>query len=443
MSEQVLELFEEKKYIELKKLLETMNSADIAQVLAEVDDEEMIVIYRLLSKEAAVETFAFMETDQQEHLIHAMTDKELQEVTSLLNLDDAVDLVEEMPAIIVKRILRQTNPAQRKLINEFLAYPNDSAGSVMTIEFVDLKASMTVEESFARIRKTGVNKETIYTCYVLDESRCLQGIVTVKDLLLADMQTKVSEIMETNLITVNTLEDQEEVVKKFNKYDLLALPVVDMENRLVGIITIDDAVDVMQDENTEDFEKMAAMAPSEDTYFRTSVFEHARHRIVWLLVLMLSATVTGMLITKYEDAFAAIPLLVAFIPMLMDTGGNCGSQSSTLIIRGMAIDEIRPRDFFRVLWKEFRVSMIVGITLGIVNAIRIVLQYHNPLLALVIGLTLVATVCLSKMLGCILPMLAKRFKLDPALMAAPLITTIVDTCSIMIYFTIATKIMRL
>lgn len=443
MSEQVIQLFESKKYNELKKLLETMNSADIAQVLAEVDDEEMIVIYRLLRKEAAVEAFAFMESEQQEHLIHAMTDKELQEVTRLLNLDDAVDLIEEMPAHIVKRILRQTDPTQRKLINEFLAYPNDSAGSVMTIEFVDLKATLTVEQAFNRIRKVGVNKETIYTCYVLDDSRHLQGIVTVKDLLLSDMQTKVSDIMETNLITVNTLEDQEEVVKKFNKYDLLALPVVDQENRLVGIITIDDAVDVMQDENTEDFEKMAAMAPSEDTYFRTSVFAHARNRIVWLLVLMLSATVTGMLITKYENAFAAIPLLVAFIPMLMNTGGNCGSQSSTLIIRGMALDEIHLRDFLRVLWKEFRVSLIVGITLATVNAVRIVLQYDDIMMALVIGLTLVATVCLSKMLGCILPMLAKRLKLDPTLMAAPLITTIVDTCSLVIYFAIAVRIMRL
>lgn len=443
MMNEVLDLFREKKYIELKQLLETMNSADIAQVLSEVDDEEMIVIYRLLTKEAAVETFAFMGTDEQEHLIHAMSDKELQEVTSLLNLDDAVDLIEEMPAIVVKRILRQADPAQRKLINEFLAYPNDSAGSVMTIEFVDLKATMTVEEAFDRIRKVGVNKETIYTCYVLDDSRCLQGIVTVKDLLLADKATKVSDIMETNLITVNTLEDQEEVVKKFNKYDLLALPVVDQENRLVGIITIDDAVDVMQDENTEDFEKMAAMAPSEDTYFRTSVFAHARHRIVWLLVLMLSATVTGMLITKYENAFAAIPLLVAFIPMLMDTGGNCGSQSSTLIIRGMAIDEIHPKDFFRVIFKEIRVALIVGVTLGVVNGIRIVLQYHDPKLAIVIGLTLVATVCLSKVLGCVLPMIAKKLKLDPALMAAPLITTIVDTCSIMIYFTIAVKVMNI
>lgn len=443
MFEQIVKLVEDKKYNELKQMLENMNSADIAMLLGEVDNEEMILVFRLLPKELAAETFAFMETDLQERLIHAMTDTELKEVTSLLFLDDTVDLIEEMPAIIVKRILRQADPSERKLINEFLNYPSDSAGSVMTIEFIDLKAHMTVGEAFERIRKTGFNKETIYTCYVLDDYRKLIGIVTVKSLLLADKDTKINDIMQTNLITVNTLEDQEEVVKKFNKYDLLALPVVDQEQRLVGIITIDDAVDVMQDENTEDFERMAAMAPSEDTYFRTSVWTHARHRIVWLLVLMLSATITGMLITKYEAAFSAIPLLVAFIPMLMDTGGNCGSQSSTLVIRGMAIDEIHTKDFLRVLWKEIRVAAIVGVTLGFVNGLRIMLQYHDPMMAIVVGLTLVATVCLSKVLGCVLPMVARFFKLDPALMAAPLITTIVDTCSIIIYFTIAVKVMNL
>lgn len=441
--EKVLELCKDKKYTDLKIYLETMNSADIAQVLSEVEDEEMIIIYRFLGKEKAVETFAFMEPNLQEHLIHAMSDKELQEVTSLLFLDDTIDLIEEMPANIVKRILLQADPKQRKLINDFLNYPNDSAGSVMTIEFIDLKASMTVEQAFSRIRKIGVNKETIYTCYVLDDSRRLQGIVTVKDLLLANELTLLEEIMETNLITVNTLEDKEEVARKFNRYDLLALPVVDKENRLVGIITIDDAVDVMQDENTEDFEKMAAIKPSEDTYFHTSVWDHARHRIVWLLVLMLSATFTGLLITKYEGAFAAIPLLVSFIPMLMDTGGNCGAQSSTLVIRGMAIDEIRSKDMFRVLLKEARVAAVVGVTLGVVNGIRILIQYKNALMAITIGLTLIATVCLSKMLGCLLPMLAKKMKLDPALMASPLITTIVDTCSIIIYFNIAIKIMNI
>lgn len=443
MQERVLQLLENKRYNELKKELESMNSADIAQFLSEVKSEDMILLYRFLTKDTAVDTFSYMDTEDQERLIHAMTDKELHDVTTELFLDDTVDLIEEMPANIVKRILMQAHPDQRKLINEFLKYPSDSAGSVMTIEFIDLKATMTVEDAFTRIRKIGLDKETIYTCYVLDDSRRLQGIVTVKDLLLAQKDTVLSEIMETNLITVSTHEDKEEAVKKFNKYDLLALPVVDQEYRLVGIITIDDAVDVMQDENTEDFEIMAAMAPSEDTYFRTSVFQHAKNRIVWLLVLMLSATITGMLITKYENAFQAIPLLVAFIPMLMDTGGNCGSQSSTLVIRGMAIDEIRSKDFLRVLFKEVRVALLVGVTLGAVNALRILIQYQDGFLAIVVGLTLVATVCLSKVLGCVLPMIAKKLKLDPALMAAPLITTIVDTCSIMIYFTIAMKIMNL
>lgn len=443
MQEKVLELLENKRFNELKQILETMNSADIAQILSEVKNEDMILLYRFLTKDTAVETFSYMETELQERLIHAMTDKELRDVTSELFLDDTVDLIEEMPANIVKRILQQAHPDQRKLINEFLKYPSHSAGSVMTIEFIDLKATMTVDEAFTKIRKIGIDKETIYTCYVLDDSRRLQGIVTVKDLLLAKNDTILSDIMETNLITVNTHDDKEEVARKFDKYDFLALPVVDQEVRLVGIITIDDAIDVMQEENTEDFERMAALAPSEDTYFRTSVFQHAKNRIVWLLALMLSATVTGVLITKYEDAFKAIPLLVAFIPMLMDTGGNCGSQTSTLVIRGMALDEIRSKDIFRVLYKEIRVALLVGVALGTVNGIRIFIQYHDLALAFVVGLTLVATVCLSKALGCLLPMVAKVFKMDPALMAAPLITTIVDTCSIMIYFSIALRIMNL
>ncbi len=443
MQEKVLQLLESKHYNELKKYLETINNADLAQLLSEFKNEDMILLYRFLSKDMAVETFAYMDTELQERLIHAMTDKELHDVTSELFLDDTIDLIEEMPANIVKRILKQAHPEQRALINEFLKYPSDSAGSLMTIEFIDLKATMTVEEAFAKIRKIGLDKETIYTCYVLDDSRRLQGIVTVKDLLLAKYDTVLTDIMETNLITVNTHDDKEEVVRKINKYDFLALPVVDQEFRLVGIITIDDAVDVMQDEITEDFERMAAIAPSEDTYFRTSVFQHAKNRITWLMVLMLSATVTGALITRYENAFQVLPILVSFIPMLMDTGGNCGSQSSTLIIRGMALDEIRSKDVFRVLFKEVRVSLLVGVILGTVNGLRIFIQYHDPLLALVVGLTLIATVCLSKALGCILPMFAKRFNLDPAIMAAPLITTIVDTCSIIIYFNIAMRILNI
>lgn len=443
MENKVLDLLREKKYQELHTVFQEMNSADIAQQLEDFESGDLATVYRLLSKETAAETFAYLDTDMKERLIHTMTDKELNEVISRLFLDDTVDLVEEMPANVVKRILKTADPSQRQQINELLNYPSDSAGSVMTTEFVDFKAGMTVEEAFTRIRKTGVNKETIYTCYVLDDSRRLIGIVTVKDLLLAEPQRNLSDIMETNLITVHTLEDQEEAVRKFNKYDLLALPVVDNEGRMVGIITIDDAVDVLQEENTEDFEKMAAMNPTEDTYFRTSVFRHARNRIVWLLVLMLSATVTGMMTMKYEAAFSTLPLLVAFIPMLTDTGGNCGSQSATLIIRGMAVEEIHMKDFFRVLWKEIRVAGLVGIVLALVNGARILLQYHNAGMAVVIGLTLLAVVMMSKVLGCILPMAAKKLKLDPAMMAAPLITTIVDTCSLLIYFNIAIHLLNL
>lgn len=443
METQILELLEEKKYNELKQLLEAINSADIAQILEDIDDKDMLVVYRLLNKDAAVETFSFMEPELQERLIHVMTDKELKEVTSKLFLDDTIALIGEMPAIIVKRILRQADPTQRQLINEFLKYPSHSAGSVMTIEFVDLKASMTVEDAFERIRKVGVNKETIYTCYVLDKSRHLEGIVSVKELLLADMSTCIADIMNTNLIKVSTLDDKEEAAKKFDKYDLLALPVVDQEDRLVGIITIDDAVDVLQDANTEDFEKMAAMNPSDDTYFHTSVLKHAKNRIMWLLILMLSSTITGMLIARYENAFAVIPILVSFIPMIMGTGGNCGSQSATLIIRGLAIDEIRTKDFLRVIIKESFVALFVGFALAVANGIRILIQYHEIKLSIVIGLTLMVTVWMSKLMGSMLPLLAKKLKLDPALMAAPLITTIVDTCSILVYFSIATRVFHL
>lgn len=443
MKTKVLELLNEKNYVRLVELLEDMNSADISSLLDELEKENMVVTYRLLSKDKAAEVFSYMESDVQEDLLYALSDKELSEVISRLYMDDTVDLIEEMPSNVVKRILAHTDANQRTVINEFLNYPSDSAGSLMTIEFIELKYNMTVREAFEKIKKVGLRKETVYTCYVLDQVRKLQGIVTVKELLMAEENDKIEDLMETNLITVKTLDDKEDVVKKFDKYDLLALPVVDKEKRLVGIITIDDAMEVMQDENTEDFAIMAAMNPAEDSYFKTSVWQHARNRILWLLILMLSATVTGTIITKYEDAFSAIPLLVAFIPMLMDTGGNCGAQSSTLVIRGLAIDEIQLKDFFRVLWKEARVAMFVGFTLAIVNGCRIVLQYKNIKLAIVVGFTIVGTVILSKILGCILPMIAKKLKLDPAIMAAPLITTIVDTCSILIYFNVAMWIMHI
>ena len=441
MKDKILELLKVKKYNDLYAILESMNSQDIAILLEDLEKEDMVLVYRLLPKDKAVETFSYMENDVQEKLIHYLTDKELSEVVNELYMDDVVDLTEEMPANIVKRILKNIKPEQRRVINDLLKYPKNTAGSIMTTEFIDIKENMTVEECFDRIRKIAIDSETIYTCYVLTATRKLVGVITVKELLLADKNICVKDLMNTNIIKVNTLEDQEEVAKKFDKYDLLALPVVDSENCLVGIVTFDDAIDVMQEENTEDFEKMAAINPSEDSYFKTSVFKHAKNRIIWLLVLMLSSIITGTIITKYENAFAAVPILVAFIPMLMDTGGNCGSQSSTLIIRGLAIDEIKLKDFWKAIWKEFRISILIGIVLAIINGIRIVLQYHNILLAIVVGLTLIITVMISKLLGCILPMLAKKLKLDPAIMAAPLITTIVDTCSVLVFFNIAVLLM--
>lgn len=313
----------------------------------------------------------------------------------------------------------------------------------MTNEFVDLKENMTIANAFEKIRKIGIDKETIYTCYVLNTRRKLKGVVTAKDLLLADRDKLIKDIMDTNIISVNTLEDKEVVAKTFDKYDILVLPVVDMEERLVGIITIDDAIDVIQEENTEDFAKMAAITPTDDTYFKTSVFNHAKNRIIWLLVLMFSSMITGGIITKYENAFAAVPILVSFIPMIMGTGGNCGSQSSTLIIRGLAMEEIKTKDFLKALWKEIRVAVVVGILLAIINAIRVMIQYNDLSLAITVGITLIATVALAKSLGCVLPMLAKKLKLDPAIMAAPLITTIVDTCSVLIFFSVAVMIMNI
>ena len=443
IKEKVIELLEEKKYTSLQEYIDKLNSQDISGLFDDLTNEDMAILFRLLSKDEAAETFSYMDTDIQEKLINLLTDKELKLVIDELFMDDTVDLIEEMPSNVVKRILKTVSNDDRKTINELLKYPDDSAGSIMTTEFIDLKVNMTVEEAFEKIRKIGIDKETIYTCYVLDTRRKIKGLVTVKDLLLSDKNIQIKDIMETNVITVFTLDDQEEVAKKFDKYDFMALPVVDKEERLVGIITVDDAIDVIQEENTEDFEIMAAMTPTEDTYFKTSVFKHAKNRILWLLILMLSSTITGLIITHYENAFAAIPVLVSFIPMIMGTGGNCGSQSSTLIIRGMAVDEIKLKDFFRAIWKEFRVALLVGIALAICNGVRIVLQYKDIRLAIVLGSTLVGTVLLAKLLGCILPMLAKKLKLDPAIMAAPLITTIVDTCSILIYFAIAVNVMKL
>lgn len=441
--EEILELIESKKVNELHQRLEDINAADFPALFEKLDEEKVIVIYRLLSKQKASEVFAELEPDVQENLISYLTDKELKSVVDQLFLDDATDLIEEMPAYVVKRILKSIKPENRKIINELLNYPEDSSGSIMTPEYVDLKENMTVAQALDRIKSIGLKKETVYTCYVIDNKRTLIGIVGLRDIVLAERNELIKDIMDTNVIKVLTVTDKEEVAKMFDKYNYLALPVVDKEERLVGIITFDDAIDVLQDEVSEDFEKMAAIQPNEDSYFKTSVFKHARNRIVWLMLLMLTSIITGTIITNYESAFAAVPILVAFIPMLMDTGGNCGSQSSTLVIRGLATDEIEAKDFLRVWWKEIRVALIVGITLAFINGLRIFIQYKNPQLSLVIGITIIITAMIAKSLGCILPMLAKKLKLDPALMASPFITTIVDTCSVLVFFNIAILIMHL
>ena len=383
-----------------------------------------------------------MDTSMQTYLVTMFTEKELKELLDDLYMDDTVDMLEELPANLVKRILATVSASDRSMINQLLNYPEDSAGSIMTTEYVDLREEMTVGQAMAHIKKTGIHKETIYTCYIT-ERRKLVGIVSAKDLMTTDDDVPIKDLMETEIISVYTHSDQEQVAQLFTKYDLLALPVIDQDGRMVGIVTFDDAMDVMVDEATEDITKMAAINPSEKTYFETSVLQHAKNRIPWLLILMFTSIITGTIITRYENAFAAIPLLVSFIPMLMDTGGNCGSQSATLIIRGIALDEIRFTDLFKVMFKEFRISLIVGAFLAVANGVRIFIQYHNPGLAVVIACSLMGTVIMAKLVGCTLPLLAKKVNLDPAIMASPLITTLVDTFSILIYFNIATVLFRL
>lgn len=444
MYEQVLALLEQKKYPELKAMLSEMNEADIAAVFADLPPEKLPLIYRILPKELAAEVFVNMESDAQELLIRAFSDNELREVLDELYVDDAVDIIEEMPATVVKRILWHTDPEVRKSINEILQYPEDSAGSLMTIEYVDLKKYMTVEDAFTRIRRTGVDKETIYICYVTDENRKLLGIVTVKDLLLSDQSKKIFEIMDTNIISCSTLEDKEIVADKFQKYDLLALPVVDRENRLIGIITIDDAMDVLQDENTEDIEKMAAITPTDKPYLKMSVFEIWKKRFPWLLLLMVSATFTGRIIQNYEEALQAYVVLTSYIPMLMGTGGNCGGQASTTIIRGLSLGDIEFRDTFKVIWKEFRVAFWCGLMLAVVNFGRLMLMDHvSATIAGVVSISMLLTVLLAKFIGCTLPILAKKLHLDPAVMANPFITTILDATSLLIYFRVASVMLGL
>ena len=447
--EQINELVKSRKIAQLRELLESVNSADFPSLFEEIDDEDMVVIFRLLTKDKASDVFVELDPDQQEKLINNFTDKELKVVVDDLFMDDTVDLIEEMPSNVVKRILKNIKASDRKVINELLKFPEDSAGSIMTTEMIELKENMTVDKAFQIIKNTGIDKETIYICYVVDNSRKLIGTVAIKDLLISERDVLIKDILEENVISVLTTEDQETVAKMFDKYNFMAMPVVDTEKRLVGIVPIDDAIDVMQDENTEDFEKMAAMTPTEDTYFKTSVFRHAKNRRIWLLFLMLSSTFTGLLLERFQTAIAAVPLLVAFIPTIMDTGGNCGSQSSTLIIRGLALDEIKLSDIFRAIWKEIRVSFMIGAVLAVVTGLRIFLQYdgiHNDQsikIAFIVGVTLMATAMIAEIMGCVLPMLAKKLKLDPAIMASPLITTVVDLCSMLVFFSIATAVMGL
>lgn len=441
--ELILRLLRGREFRRIKDIVKEMNFADIALLFDEIPMEDIPLIFRVLPKDTASDVFVNLDNDIKEFLIKSFTDSELKEILDLIFVDDTVDIVEEMPANVAKRILLHTDKERRSLINEILKYPKDSAGSIMTTEFISLKKDMDVYEAFLKIKATGVDKETIYTCYVTDKTKKLIGLVSTKDLLLSDMEDRVEDIMQTNIIYVNTLDDKEDVAKAFNKYDLLAIPVVDNENRLIGIVTVDDAISVLVEEDTEDFQKMAAMIPNEDSYFKTSVFTHAKKRFGWLLFLMLSATFTQTIITHYEAAFAAMPLIASFIPMISDTGGNCGSQSATMIIRGMSLDEIKPKDILKVILKEGEISFMVGIVLSFVNSIRIILTYHNIILAITLSLTLICTVFMSKFLGCVLPITAKKLNLDPAVMAAPLITTIVDACSLIIYFNIAIQLLKI
>lgn len=449
--EQVEDLAERKRWPDLRDMLVLLEPADIALVLDELPVDRLPLLYRLLPKELAAEVFVEMEPDEQELLIRSFSDSELKEVLEELYVDDAVDLIEEMPASVVKRILKHADPETRRSVNEILQYPEDSAGSIMTTEFVDLKRDMTVEDAFKRIRRTGVDKETINICYVTDTSRRLLGLVSIRTLLLAEEDDVIEDIMETNIIFSTTLDDKEDVAQDLSKYDFLAMPVVDKESRLVGIVTIDDAIDVMEEEATEDFELMAAITPTDKPYLRTGVWETVKSRIPWLMLLMLSATFTGIVISGFEDSLAACSVLIGFIPMLMGTGGNCGNQSSVAVIRSLSLNEVGFDDLFRVFWKESRVAVVCGVLLACGNFVKLLLVdrwlMHNPdvtiTVALVICLTLVCTVFCAKVVGCLLPLFAEKIGLDPAVMAAPFISTIVDVLSLVIYFQFATMLLHL
>ena len=442
--EEILGLLEDKKFAQIRETFSEMNPADIAALLNDLPKDRLPVLFRLLPKELAADSFVEMDTDVQTHLIQGFSDSEIRSIMDEIYLDDAADLVDEMPANVVKRILANTDADTRAMINKILQYPDDSAGSLMTVEYVSLRKNMTVSEALTRVRRTGVDKETIYTCYVTEYNRTLLGIVTAKDLLLAEESDLIADIMETNIISVHTHTDKEDVAQMFSKYNLLAMPVVDDENRLVGIVTIDDAMDVMEEEATEDIEKMAAIRPGDRPYFQTSVWQTFLARIPWLLFLMISATFTSLIITKFEDALSVSIILTGSIPMLMDTGGNCGGQASVTIIRSLSLEDVEFRDIFKVIWKELRVGLMCGIALAIVNFAKMMLLHQGTVLMVaVISLALFCAVVVAKLIGCVLPMVANKIGFDPAVMSSPFITTIVDALTLLIYFNLAVAILHI
>lgn len=444
MEKRLMEMVNQNKAYEIRKELLEMNVVDIAHILDQVDKHQLVRLFRILPKDMAAGVFSYFSAETQLHIVEVITDNEIKTIIDELFIDDAVDFIEEMPANVVKKVLKNTDEHLRKQINQLLNYPEDSAGTIMTIEYVDLKKEMSVNEAIDHIKKTGVDKETINTCYVINANRKLEGVISIRKLILSDGSSLIKDIFTKDAISVKTMDDQEIAAQLFKKYDLISMPVVDNENRLVGIITVDDIVDIIERENTEDIQKMAAMEPSDELYLKTGVFKLAKHRVVWLLVLMISATLTGNIIKKYEDVLQTIVILASFIPMLMDTGGNAGSQSSSLIIRGLALGEIGIKDAFKVLWKEFRVSIVVGVTLAFVNFLRIFyLEKVDFAIAITVCVTTLLTVVLAKVVGGLLPIAAKMLKVDPAIMAGPLITTIVDTFALIIYFSIATLLLGL
>ena len=444
MKERVMELMQEKRFGDARREVMDLNVVDIAELLEEFDKNQALILFRMLPKDTAVEVFAYLSNEQQLAIIDAITDREIKHIMDELYFDDMIDFLEEMPASVVKKILKNTKEEERILINQFLNYPENSAGSLMTIEYVGLKKEMTLREALDYIKRIALDKETVYTCYVTDANRKLEGIISLRKLVTNDEDKTVGEMMNTDVIYVHTHDDQETIAHLFKKYDLMAVPVVDKEERLTGIITIDDVVDVIEQENTEDFQRMAAMAPSEEEYLETPVFILAKHRITWLLILMISATFTGNIIRRFEDVLSSVVVLAAFIPMLMDTGGNAGSQSSTLVIRGLALGDIKLGDVLKVMWKELRVSTIVGVVMAGINFLRIFyVERVGIQIAVTVSITMFVTVVLAKLVGGILPIAARRMKLDPAIMASPLITTIVDAVALIVYFSMAAWILGL